>query len=64
MPIAGHRARLIDEGAGLDLNQNDYCRCNRNRRGAVQQDAKRTVVGIGVKRMHVRNLDNGKQRQE
>lgn len=64
MPIAGDRARLVDGGAGLDLNHDNDGGRNRQRRGAVQQDAERTVVGIGVQRMHMRNLDDGKQRQK
>jgi len=46
MPIASDRARLIDEGAGLDLDHHDNGRRNRYRRGAVHHDAKGTVVGI------------------
>ena len=64
MPIAGDRARLKNRRSGLDLNQNDNCRRQGNRRGSVQQNTKRAVVGIGIYRMHVRHLDYGQQRQQ
>lgn len=64
MPITRDRARLINRGAGLNLDQDNDCGRNSDRRGRMQHDAKRTVVGIGIYRMHVRNLNNRQQRQQ
>ena len=64
MPIACDRMRLINRGAGLNLDQYNRGRCHCNRRGRMQHNAKRAVVGIGVYRMHVRNLHNRQQRQQ
>jgi hypothetical protein len=64
MPIAGDRARLKNQGAGLDLDHDDDGRRDGDGSCRVKQDAKRAVVGIGIDRMHVGYLDYGEQRQQ
>jgi hypothetical protein len=59
MPITSDRARLKIRGAGLNLNQDNHSRSNGDRRGGMQQNTKGAMVGIGVYRMHVRNLHHG-----
>jgi hypothetical protein len=56
--------RLINRGAGLNLYQNNRGRCNRDRRGRMQKNTKRAVVGVGVYRMHVGNLNHRQQSQQ
>jgi hypothetical protein len=64
MPIPRDRSRFKNRRSRLYLNQNDNRRGQDDRRGRLQQNAKRAVVGIGVHRMHVRHLNYGKQRQQ
>jgi hypothetical protein len=64
MPIAGEGARLKDKGAGLDLDQDDDGRRDGDGGSRMEQDAQGAVVGIGIDRMHVRYLDNGKECQQ
>lgn len=42
-------------------NENDDDRGRRDRRRRMQHDAQRTVIGCGLNRMDVRNLDKGQQ---
>jgi hypothetical protein len=64
MPIACNRARLKNWRSSLYLNQDNDRGSYGDRRGCLQQNAKRAVVGIGVYRMHVRHLNYGQQRQQ
>ena len=64
MPIAGDRARLKNQGAGLDLDHDDDGRRDCDGGCRVEQDAEWAVVGIGVDRMHVGYLYDGEQRQQ
>ena len=64
LPIAGDRLRLKNWRAGFDLDQDNNGGGDRNGGSRVKQDAERAVVGIGIDRMHVRYLDNGKECQQ
>jgi hypothetical protein len=64
LPTPCDRARFINRGAGLNLDQDNNCGRHSDRRGRMQHDAKWAVVGIRIDRMHVRNLNNRQQRQQ
>lgn len=64
MPIARDRMRLKNWRSSLYLNQDNDRRGYGDRRGCLQQYAKRAVVGIGIHRMHVRHLNHRQQRQQ
>lgn len=64
MPVSDNSLWLKNRGGGLDLYQQDHRGYDRNRRRRMHGNAERAVVGIAVKRMHVRHLHHGKQRQQ
>jgi hypothetical protein len=64
MPVPDDRSRLEGRSIRLDLDQDNHRRKDRHRRRSMHRNAKRTVVGIAVKGMHMRHLHYGKQRQQ
>jgi hypothetical protein len=64
VPVAADCSRFDDWSACLDLDQDDEGRGDRNRRGSVEQNAERAMVGVSVYRVDVRYLDNSEQCQQ
>jgi hypothetical protein len=48
----------------FELYQHDDCRCRGDRRSSVEDDAQRTVISVGIDRVHVGDLDDCEQRQQ
>ena len=64
LPLPPDLTNLEDRGARLQLYKQDGGSSSRNRRRSMQNDAKRTMVGVGIDLVNVSDLDDGEQRKE
>lgn len=58
-PTGSDGTDLDDRGEGLQLHQHNDSHSNRNRGGGMEHDAERTVIGIRIERMDMRDLNDG-----
>jgi hypothetical protein len=64
MPGARDRLRLEYDYAALDLNEKNESGGNQNRNCRMHADTERAMIGISIDRVGVRDLRDGKQRQQ
>jgi len=64
VPVSKGWAIFASRGVRAHLNQDDEGGGNCGRGYGVENDAKGAVVGVGFKRVSVRNLHDGQQSQQ
>ena len=65
MPVSGDRANFKNHWRrGFDSNQDNHDQHNHDGHDRMHHDAYCAMVGIAVRCMDVRHLDNGQKRQQ
>jgi len=64
MPVAGDRMHHKNRRLALNLDQHHDSRGHRYRRRRVHHNTQRTMIGIRIDRVDVRNLRHRQQRQQ
>lgn len=64
VPGSRDHKRLDHDDAALDLNKKDESGGDDNGNRRVHADTERAMIGIGIDRVRVRDLRDGKQRQQ